>query len=1093
VARAKVGARSLILLAGVVLAASSGTPVFAARLQLSAPLATGTAADEAVGYQLDVAHDGNQAGDPIAPPLTKLWSVSLGSALSYPLIADGRIFVTADNVGWSGHKLFALDPASGQIAWGPIDLGGSPQTASNPPEYASLAYENGRVFTAVDPGDVRAFDAASGMPLWRVQLPYQLSVVSSPIVASNGVVYVSNGNGHNELFALSAVDGHTIWHQLVSEGDNSAPAIGASAIYVSYECQDVTAMSLTDGSTLWRDTTDCFGGGGPTPVLYQGRLYVRSQWKQPEILDATNGAVLGHFTSTAIPAFDGSQGFYLSAGTLTATNLATGASNWTFAGDGQLDSNPIVANGHVYIGSASGALYVLDENSGALPWSANLGAGVAATGERHGQMFTGPAIGDGLLAVPLTGGTLVVFKGPASSVAGIAHQGLSSPTFDGTAPASDAPAYRVGVDRTGRQAGTLGPPLQQAWSTDLGGTVYYPLIAGSRVFVTAAASVSNPDSMLYALDRTSGNILWGPVDLGGGERTSAIAYDAGRVFALGPDGTVHAFDAATGHQDWTASISDAYNVYFQMSPVASAGILYVSGGGRGGNGFALSEANGSRLWKIPTVDGQAEPVIGPAGVLWGDGCNDWYDAPTGGTIWQYNGGCSGPSGAPAPAYHGSRFDTGNRVLNSSDGSVAGYYSSGPPGAYDGSMGFYLVGNVVQAEDLATNRIVWSFAGDGQLITAPLSINGVLYAGSATGTIYALNQATGATIWSGSAGAPLSGISYRSPFSDMNAGEDTLLVPAGTRLVAFGNAGSPPPGWGPWESRGGRIVSGPAATTWWGSNRLDVFVRGTDASLWDSWYDGTWHWTNLGGYPQADPGPATAPSAPGQIDLFIRGFSGGLYYDGFRNDAWSGWVDEMGQIISAPSAVKLGPNDVEAFAEGADRQLWSWSSGSGWQARGGILADGPAAVQVQTNEVDAFVEGTDRALWYWSSLSGWHRAGGVLAAKPGVGSAGPAPADAFVEGADAALWHFSVANGWEKIGGRIIGTPSPVTVGGLTRDVFVEGADHHVWRASSHGVGWGWEDLGGQLTDAPSAVSWAAGRFDVFARMADGAPWHRFSQ
>jgi len=754
----------------------------------AAAQAASLAGDQAVTYQLDAAHDGAQPSDPISPPLTKLWSISLGSAVSYPLIANGRVFVIADNVGWSGSKLYALDPLTGAVAWGPIDLGSGLTAPTDPPEFAHLAYDNGRVFTMAST-EVRAFDSVTGAQSWRVQMD-PLAALISPPVATNGVVYVTNGNSPNELFALSESDGHIIWQQPVSEGDNSSPAIDANNLYVSYECEDVTAMSLANGTTIWHDTTDCFGSGGPTAVLHSGRLFVRSFWKPPEILDASSGTVVGHFSSAVIPAFDGGLGFYLTGSTLTATDLVSGLPTWSFSGDGQLDSNPIVANGFVYEGSRSGEMYVLDERTGVVAWSGNLGAGVAATGEGKWQMFSAPAIGQGLLVVPLSGGGLVGLRGPNSTIAPIAHQGPYSPTFDAGGTASDAVAFRVGIDRQGHQAGSLPLPLQRNWSVDLGGTVYYPLIAAGRIFVTAA-SPSNADSLLYAIDSRTGTILWGPLDLGGGARTSAIAYDGGRVFALGPSGIVQAYSAANGAQVWASPLRDTRNWLFEMAPVATGGALFVSGAGAGGSEFALNEADGTLLWRSQLWSGDANPGVTARGVLYNDGCNQFYDTASGSPIWTRYGGCTGGGNFPVPSYHSTRFYVGNRILNEADGQVSGAYSSGPPGAYDGSLGFYLVGSTIQAEDLVTQRIVWTFVGDGALVTAPLSVNGVLFVGSSTGTLYGLNESNGAILWSDSAGTSLSGISYEWPLSDMNAGDNSLLVPAGTRLVAFAGGGPTP--------------------------------------------------------------------------------------------------------------------------------------------------------------------------------------------------------------------------------------------------------------------------------------------------------------
>src|SRR5580704_11455271 len=57
-------------------------------------VASAASSDQAVAYQLDAGHDGYQSGDPITAPLAQLWSVTLPGLISYPLIANGVVYVT---------------------------------------------------------------------------------------------------------------------------------------------------------------------------------------------------------------------------------------------------------------------------------------------------------------------------------------------------------------------------------------------------------------------------------------------------------------------------------------------------------------------------------------------------------------------------------------------------------------------------------------------------------------------------------------------------------------------------------------------------------------------------------------------------------------------------------------------------------------------------------------------------------------------------------------------------------------------------------------------------------------------------------------
>jgi outer membrane protein assembly factor BamB len=62
--------------------------------------------------------------------------------------------------------------------------------------------------------------------------------------------------------------------------------------------------------------------------------------------------------------------------------------------------------------------------------------------------------------------------------------------------------------------------------------------------------------------------------------------------------------------------------------------------------------------------------------------------------------------------------------------------------------------------------VWSFAGDGALVTAPLVVNNYVFIGSSNGNLYALDGTSGAQLWTKNLGAALP------------AGDGLLIVPAG---------------------------------------------------------------------------------------------------------------------------------------------------------------------------------------------------------------------------------------------------------------------------------------------------------------------------
>jgi hypothetical protein len=260
-------------------------------------------------------------------------------------------------------------------------------------------------------------------------------------------------------------------------------------------------------------------------------------------------------------------------------------------------------------------------------------------------------------------------------------------------------------------------------------------------------------------------------------------------------------------------------------------------------------------------------------------------------------------------------------------------------------------------------------------------------------------------------------------------------------------------WMDWESLGGVLTSGPAASSW-SEGRLDVLVRGTDSACWHKWFD----------------------------------------------NGWSDWESLGGILTSSPAAVSWDQGRLDVFARGTDSALWhKWydNGWSDWESLGGILTSEPGVCSWTAGRLDVFARGTDGACWHkWfdNGWSDWESLGGVLTSGPGCVSWGPDRIDLFVAGTDSACWHKWYDNGWgdwESLGGVLTSTPAASSWTSGRLDVFVNGTDSAMWHQWYEG-GWsGWESLGGTLTSAPAAVSWAADRIDCFVAGVDSALWHKW--
>lgn len=339
-----------------------------------------------VAYQNNYAHSGRALVDAtLVFPENAAWSVILEGNISYPLVADGKVFVTTLDSSYS-RKLYALDQSDGTIMWGHGFSGGS---------YAGHAYDQGKVFAVDSYLDLLiAYDAATGQDTWGAHLPDEYTY-NSPPTAANGIVYVAGEGSGSEgiLCAVEESNGHVLWTAGTANGGHSSPTVSEDGVYVSYPC-GVHKLDLFTGSSLWHYSSSCSGSIGTTAAYANNLLYVRGD-SSNKIFNSATGNVVGNFTSNSIPALSAQAGFFLNGNILQGMDLISQEIKWNFTGDGGIASAPVVINDVVIAGSISGNVYAVDAITGAQIWTGNAGNTISGLNDP-----TGFGVGEGYLIVP---------------------------------------------------------------------------------------------------------------------------------------------------------------------------------------------------------------------------------------------------------------------------------------------------------------------------------------------------------------------------------------------------------------------------------------------------------------------------------------------------------------------------------------------------------------------------------------------------------------------------------------------------------------------------------------------------------------------
>ncbi len=361
------------------------------------------------------------------------------------------------------------------------------------------------------------------------------------------------------------------------------------------------------------------------------------------------------------------------------------------------------------------------------------------------------------LAVASSVSASVLSPAPAEAIA------TSSPSASGTYlfdPAHDGNAGWA----------SLTAPLGPSWLNDSWWGVDYAVVGGGGVYTTVCEGVS-PGCLwtwLLGFDEGTGQLLFPPHNLGSSSQHGAkVAYAGGRLFVMTATCLLSAMDAQTLAVIWQLQVGSGDCQDF--APVPANGDVYLHGPYPGL--LSIRQSDGTVLWSTTAYGGAGVPMA-PAvtstdvDIDIGNGTVADYAVSDGHLVWQHAGASSGSGDGATPAVYGGRVygwndgaHSGNLyALDASTGALLQTLSTNAQPAFDGSTGFVLhspdstqltcvKGCDLEARDLGSGNLLWSFQGDGMLAGPPLVSGGLVYVASQHGVVYGLDEASGALRWS----------------------------------------------------------------------------------------------------------------------------------------------------------------------------------------------------------------------------------------------------------------------------------------------------------------------------------------------------------
>lgn len=174
-------------------------------------------------------------------------------------------------------------------------------------------------------------------------------VFASPVQA-DGVVYIGSTGG--VVNALDASDGSLRWARGIGWAVHGAVALDEEAVYVASDGGFLHRLARTDGEETWRVAIDA----APAPRVLPHPAVFDWDWQGPQPLLVEGAVVVGG-----------------ASGVVHAVDAATGASLWTFDTEGRIRHGAAAAGNRVFVASEAGRLHALDRATGVELWRYEIG------------------------------------------------------------------------------------------------------------------------------------------------------------------------------------------------------------------------------------------------------------------------------------------------------------------------------------------------------------------------------------------------------------------------------------------------------------------------------------------------------------------------------------------------------------------------------------------------------------------------------------------------------------------------------------------------------------------------------------------------
>jgi len=343
------------------------------------------------------------------PSQNVLWKIAVGSGLSSPIIARGRVFVTEFDPPTKQLATSCIDQRTGKILWrrtvAPAEIEKVHEIGS--PAAPTPATDGERVYVYFGSYGLVSYDF-DGKLLWERRLPLSQNIygaVASPIVA--GDLLVLNHQGKDAyLLAVDRRDGKTVW-----KTDRSKFQYGWSTpVYWRHDGideivvlggdfgpnQQLMAYNLADGAERWwvAGLPPC---GKSTPVIGSGIVFFAA----PDIILDVEAEKRNPERAAQFYANNASRVMAIRPGGKGEVNQTHVV--WTQTKGVPGVPSPLYYNGRLYTVQNGGIIFSRVAKTGELVYSGRTGA--------MGYYYSSPVAADNKIYLASEEGVVVVLDG----------------------------------------------------------------------------------------------------------------------------------------------------------------------------------------------------------------------------------------------------------------------------------------------------------------------------------------------------------------------------------------------------------------------------------------------------------------------------------------------------------------------------------------------------------------------------------------------------------------------------------------------------------------------------------------------------------